>query len=165
MAGVAGGPWLFQTMNLTLLVATVGSGAGAMGAGARLLFGMGREGSLPRGVFGYLDPKSQVPSRNVLLIGALSLVGGFAVSYQLGAEMLNFGAFLGFVGVNMAALKKHGWHPVPAIGMLVCGFLWWKLSVVAKVVGGIWLLAGIVYGLATGGLQKPLSAGETEVEP
>ena len=163
VAGVAGGPWLFQTMNLTLLVATIGSGAGAMGAGARLLFGMGREGSLPRGVFGYLDPKSQVPSRNVLLIGALSLVGGFAVSYQLGAEMLNFGAFLGFVGVNVAALKKHGWHPVPAIGMLVCGFLWWKLSVIAKVVGGIWLAVGVVYGWATGGLQKP-SVGEVEVE-
>jgi amino acid transporter len=162
VAGVAGGPWLFQTMNLTLLIATIGSGAGAMGAGARLLFGMGREGSLPKGLFGYLDPVSQVPSRNVLLIGGLSLMGGFAVSYQLGAEMLNFGAFLGFVGVNMAALRRHGWHPVPAIGMVICGFLWWKLSVLAKIVGGLWLLIGAVYGLASGGFRRPLSVGDVE---
>lgn len=162
VAGVAGGQWLFQVMNLTLLVATVGSGSGAMGAGARLLYGMGREGSVPAGVFGYLDPRSQVPSRNVLLIGALSLLGGFLVSYQLGAEMLNFGAFLGFVGVNIAALKRHGFHVVPLAGMLVCGFLWWKLSTLAQIVGGLWLALGLAYGLLRGGLQKPFSAGDVE---
>ena len=46
--------------------------------------------------------------------------------------------------------------------MVVCAFLWWKLSVMAKVVGGIWLLLGIAYGAATGGLQKPLAAGDVE---
>ncbi len=158
VAGVAGGPWLFQAVNLTLLVATIGSGSGAMGAGARLLFGMGREGSLPKGLFGYLDPVTQVPSRNVVLIGTLALIGGFLVSYQLGAEMLNFGAFLGFMGVNMAALRCHGWHPVPAVGLLVCGFLWWKLSLAAKVVGGLWILIGALYGGFTGGFKRPLAA-------
>ena len=100
--------------------------------------------------------------RSVLLIGALSLAGGFLVSYQLGAEMLNFGAFLGFVGVNMAALRRHGWHPVPAVGMLVCGFLWWKLSTLAQMVGGIWLLIGLAYGLYRGALQRPLTAEDVE---
>jgi putrescine importer len=162
VAGVAGGPWLFQAINFTLLVATIGSGSGALGAGARLLFGMGREGSLPPKLFGYLDPVTQVPSRNILLIGALSLAGGFLVSYQLGAEMLNFGAFLGFIGVNIAALRRYGWHPVPALGILICGFLWWKLSGLAQMAGGLWLAIGLVYGLAHGGLRKPLSSGVVE---
>ena len=65
---------------------------------------------------------------------------------------------LGFMGVNMAALRCHGWHPVPAVGLLVCGFLWWKLSVAAKVVGGLWILVGALYGGLTGGFKRPLAA-------
>ena len=162
VAGLAGGPWLFMAMNLTLLIATIGSGSGAIGAGARLLFGMGREGSLPPKLFGYLHPESQVPSRNVLLLGALSLTGAFLVSFQLGAEMLNFGAFLGFIGVNLAALKRYGFHLIPAIGLLVCLFLWIKLSVLAQIAGGIWLIAGLVSGVIQGSLTRPLVPAELE---
>ena len=71
VAGRVGGTLLFQVVNFTLLVASIGSGAGGQLAGARLLFGMGRDSALPRGFFGYIDPKHQVPRNNVLLIGAL----------------------------------------------------------------------------------------------
>ena len=52
---------------------------------------MGRDRALPRGFFGFIDPKTHIPRNNVLLIGALCLVGGYIISYQLGAELLNFG--------------------------------------------------------------------------
>ena len=92
IAGRVGGPMLFQIVNLTLLIATIGSGAGGQLAGARLLYGMGRDEALPKSFFGKLDAKSSIPSNNVLLIGVLCMIGAFSMSYQLGAELLNFGA-------------------------------------------------------------------------
>jgi len=47
VAGLAGGAWLYQLVNATLLCATVGSGMGSQLGAARLLFGMGRDGALP----------------------------------------------------------------------------------------------------------------------
>jgi len=40
VAGRAGGSWLFSLINITLLVATVGSGMGTQLGAARLLYGM-----------------------------------------------------------------------------------------------------------------------------
>src|SRR6476660_9172122 len=42
VAGRAACPWLFAIINITLLVANMGSGLGAQLAAARLLYGMGR---------------------------------------------------------------------------------------------------------------------------
>src|SRR5205807_4505527 len=52
VAGRVAGSWFFLTMNLTLLVASVGSGMGAQLGAARLLYGMGRGNALPRSFFG-----------------------------------------------------------------------------------------------------------------
>ena len=78
------------------------------------------------------------------------------MSYQLGAEMLNFGAFLAFMGVNAAALARYslrgeGAHPwrdavVPVAGFTVCLFLWLNLRWQAQLAGGIWMLGGVLYG-------------------
>ena len=107
IAGQAGGPALFFTVNLALLVATVGSGAGSHLAAGRLLYGMGRDNAIPSRFFGALDPRTQIPRNNILLVGGLALIGAFSVSYQLGAELLNFGAFIGFMGVNLAAFVRY----------------------------------------------------------
>lgn len=146
VAGRAGGMALFQAINLTLLVATVGSGSGAMMAGARVLFGMGRDGSLPKGFFSYVDPSTGVPSRNVLLMGAISLIGGALLDYETGAALLNFGAFVGFMGVNLSALRQFGWNPIPIGGFLICAYLWANLSDSARLIGCLWLALGILWG-------------------
>jgi putrescine importer len=154
VAGRAGGPWLFHALNLTLLVATIGSGSGAVMAGARLMYGMGREGSLPRGFFSKIDPARGVPRNNVLLIGGLALTGAFAMSYQLGAELLNFGAFIGFMGVNASALTRY-WIRAesrrltnlvpPVLGFLICLYLWLSLNTFAKLAGLAWLGVGFFW--------------------
>ena len=165
VAGRAGGPWLFQAVNLTLLLATIGSGAGAQMAGARLMFGMGREDNLPKSFFGRIHPATGVPTRNVLLIGAIALSGSLLIDYATGAELLNFGAFVGFMGVNIAALRHFGFNPVPLIGLLVCAFLWWNLTPPARNAGLLWLAIGTAYGYySTNGFSKPLGALETTVE-
>ncbi len=153
IAGRAGGPWFFQIVNLTLILATVGSGSGGVLAGARLMFGMGREGNLPRGFFSYVHPASKIPARNVALIGAMSLIGSFVLSYQSGAELLNFGAFIGFMGVNLAALKRGTTLPgrlAAALGFLVCAYLWWNLPLPSKLYGGGWLAIGLLWHLTRG---------------
>lgn len=159
VAGRAGGPWLFAVLNITLLIATVGSGFGSQLAAARLLFSMGRDNALPKKFFGALDHATQIPRNNVLLSGVLALIGGLLVSYQLGAELLNFGAFIAFMGVNSAALNHYClrqkqwsfgyWFP-PVAGFSVCFFIWLNLSTPAKIVGALWLAAGLLYGITRG---------------
>jgi amino acid transporter len=145
-AGRAGGAWLFQTINLTLLVASIGSGAGGQMAGARLLYGMGRDGALPRGFFGTVKESTGVPVKNVLLIGVLALAGALAISYETGALLLNYGAFIGFMGVNLACLRRSertfwGVAP-PAAGLAICFFMWSNLGWTALLLGTAWAVVG-----------------------
>jgi hypothetical protein len=81
------------------------------------------------------------------------LNGGEA--YGLGAEMLNFGALIAFMGVNVAAFlryfvrseeKKIGNLVPPVLGFLICLGLWLNLSRPAMIVGSIWMAAGIIFG-------------------
>jgi amino acid transporter len=168
VAGKAGGVIVFGIVNAALLIANVGSGTGAHLGAARLLYGMGRSNALPKGFFGAIDPRTRIPRNNVILIGALALVGGLLLSFQLGAEMLNFGAFIAFAGVNLAAFVHYGVkgvdgkrNPVdlvlPLVGAAVCAYLWWSLRLPAKLAGGAWLLAGLVYGaIRTKGFRREL---------
>ena len=120
---------------------------------ARLIYGMGAGGALPR-AFAYVSPRSGVPSRNVLLCGAVALLGAWTISYQLGAEMLNFGAFLAFIGVNASSFHhyylrgrdRHVIHALaPLTGAVVCLYIWWSLRWQAKLAGFAWVAAGAVY--------------------
>jgi putrescine importer len=170
----AGGAWLFVVVNATLLVANMGSGTGAQLGAARLLYGMGKSGALPRPFFGAVDAKSGIPRNNVLLVGGFALVGAFLLSYQLGAEMLNFGAFIAFMGVNLAAFVRYfvraekktiGNFLFPLVGFLFCFFLWYSLRPQAKLVGAAWLIVGLVYGaIRTKGFRKELGTFDAPAE-
>jgi len=170
VAGKAGGPWLFGLVSVTLLVANLGSGTSAHLGAARLLYGMGRTNALPRRFFGAVDARNGIPRNNVLLVGALACAGGLLVSYQLGAEMLNFGAFIAFMGVNLAAFTRYWLRSddrrvlnfiLPLLGFAVCLYLWLSLRWPAKIAGSAWLAVGIIYGaLQTGGFRKSESTPE-----
>ena len=170
VAGRAGGPWLFSLINITLLVATVGSGMGTQLGAARLLYGMGRGNAIPKSFFGAIEPKRRIPRNNVLFVGMLALVGSQVMSFERGVELLNFGALLAFMGVNAAAftryylrepMKKWTNFVSPALGFSVCLLLWLSLSWPAKVLGATWVLAGIAYGAyRTRGFQSQLVSFE-----
>jgi putrescine importer len=153
-------------MSFTLLLANFGSGSGAQLAGARLLYGMGRSGSLPEGFFGKVSASSGIPANNVVLVGALALAGSFLISYEDGAQLLNFGALIGFAAVNFSSFL-HYWyrgcdrrltHLVPPLlGFVICAALWINLDRRAHILGGIWLAIGMVYGFwKTQGFRKTL---------
>jgi len=154
---VASQAWapLLGIVGLTLVVANFGSGMGAMLGAARLLFGMGRSNALPKSFFGQIDAKSHIPRNNVLFVAVLTLIGAFVLNFDLGAQMLNFGALIAFMGVNLAAFMRYyvraekktlGNLLPPVLGFLICLLLWLSLSVKAQIAGSIWMLTGIAYG-------------------
>jgi putrescine importer len=154
---VAGRTWqpLFAVLGFTLLVANFGSGLGSQIGAARLLYGMGRSNALPKSFFGMVDPKHHVPRNNVIFVGVVALLGAFVISYALGAEMLNFGALIAFMGVNAAAFmryyvreekKKLSNLLPPVAGFLICLLLWLNLSRPAKIAGVLWMSVGIAFG-------------------
>ena len=167
VAKQAGGFFLFQLLNFTILIANIGSGMGAQLAAARLLYGMGRNDALPKGFFGKIEAKRQIPANNVILIGAIALAGSFFLSYERGAEMLNFGAFIAFMGVNAAAFaryflraeRKTVWPVLwPLLGFGICGYIFLQLSMPAKKLGAVWVAAGLIYGAwKTSGFRKAMS--------
>ena len=162
----AGGFFLFHLLNFTILIANVGSGMGSQLGASRLLYGMGRSNGIPKKFFGAIDPKNHIPRNNVIFVGALALSGAFLISYERGAELLNFGALIAFMGVNAAALtryylraKEKHWTDLvsPVLGFLVCFFIWLNLSPAAQIAGGIWMVIGIAYGaVKTKGFQSDL---------
>jgi putrescine importer len=158
---------LFPIVGWTLLLANFGSGMGAQLGAARLLFGMGRSNALPKSFFGAVDEKSRVPRNNVIFIGVIVLIGSFFLNFGLGAEMLNFGALIAFMGVNAAAFiryfvrapEKKAWNLIPpVVGFVICLALWVSLSQKAMIVGSIWMIAGIAFGVwKTKWFREPLS--------
>lgn len=164
-------PPLFAVVGFTLLVANFGSGLGAQIGAARLLYGMGRSNALPKSFFGAVDARHHVPRNNVIFVGACALTAALLVtvgmfSYGLGAEMLNFGALIAFMGVNAAAIVHYYFRQnerkllnllPPLAGFLICLALWLGLSRPAKIAGVIWMAAGIAFGAwKTHGFRRSL---------
>jgi putrescine importer len=155
VAGIAGGPLMTKAISITLLIATIGSGMGSQLGAARLLYGMGRSDAIPKKFFGAIHPRTRIPANNVLFVGVIALIGAFLITYDNGAELLNFGALIAFMGVNLAALTHYyirgndrtvGQLIPPVLGFLICLFIWVHLSNLALIVGSIWMAAGIAYG-------------------
>jgi amino acid transporter len=156
VTGRVGGRALFQSMAILLVVANIGAGLTSQVGAARLLFGMGRENVIPRRIFARLHPVRNTPSINILLLGILAFLGAQVLSYELTAELLNFGAFLGFMGVNAAVIVSFWLRAaepkarslmldllLPAAGFLFCLVIWVGLSWPAKIAGTLWLIVGV----------------------
>jgi amino acid transporter len=130
---------------------------------------MGRDGILPNRIFGFLHPRYATPTRSIYLMGAISFVGALLVGFQLVVELVNFGAFVGFILVNMSVIAHYYvklrlrsgsglWSNLiaPALGASICFYVWTSLSGKAMVVGFCWLALGTVYcAVVTRGFRRP----------
>ncbi len=168
---LVGHTWLFNAMAAVLLVSSLGCAlTGQLGA-TRLLYSMGRDKVLPPKPFAYLG-RNNVPTINVLIIGVLAFLFTQIWSYELAAEMLNFGAFIAFMGVNFTCFvqfylvrqpgrKRHLLKDaiIPLVGFSFCLWIWWNLSKPAMIRGAIWLGIGLLYAaIKTRGFRsKPLT--------
>jgi putrescine importer len=153
-----GGTWMFLSLTIVLLVAGLASALTGQAGASRLLYGMGRDRMLPSRIFAHLHPKYLTPTRGIYVMGAFTLLGSVFLRFEIAVELLNFGAFAGFILVNLSVIrhffvrlrKRHGtqifsYLLFPAFGALSCGYLWMSLSGKAKIAGFIWLFIGAIY--------------------
>ena len=154
----AGGPWMMGFLTFILLVAGLASALTGQAGASRLLLGMGRDGVISRRIFAHIDARYSTPSRSVYLMGAVSLVGSLVMRFQLAVELLNFGAFVGFILVNLSVIRhfylrlrrRRGMAALtnlvfPLLGAIVCSYVWMNLSWKARLAGFGWLALGLIY--------------------
>lgn len=113
-----------------------------------------------------VDKRTRVPSNNIILVGAIALAGSFLISFSLGAQLVNFGALIGFMGVNASSFvhyflrnerRKIGYLVVPFLGFTICLYLWLSLGFRAQIAGFCWLATDVLYGAyRTSWFRKPL---------
>jgi amino acid transporter len=165
----AGGPWLMGFMTFILLVAGLASALTGQAGASRLLLGMGRDGIISRRVFAYVDPRHHTPTRSVYLMGGVSLIGSLVMRFQLAVELLNFGAFAGFILVNLSVIRHYYLRGgqragtalftnlmFPAAGVAVCTYIWLSLTWKAQIAGFTWLAIGGLYlAVVTRGFRIP----------
>ena len=157
-----GGTTLFAAMAAVFVLSCFGTAFTGQASAARLMYSMGREGVLPKAL-GRLNDRTTIPALNTLLIGICAFTGSLFLSYERAAELLNFGAFLAFIGVNLAAAlhslkdpERHWIHAiVPIVGLICCVTIWISLPTPSLIAGSIWLVVGIVYlGIQTRGFRR-----------
>jgi amino acid transporter len=168
VADRVGGTVLDTSLSIVLLIGSVGSGvAGQLGA-SRLLYGMGRDKVIPNKIFAHLDKKHASPSYNVIIVGVLAYLGAVLLNYEECARLINFGAFFAFMGVNIASMREYFFKsPVkdmrsifmnflpPLAGFVICLIIWLNLPLKTFIIGGSWMLAGIIYlAIKTKGFRK-----------
>ena len=158
VARVVGGYRLFAAFGAVLLVSSLACGlAGHLGA-VRLLYGMGRDNLLPRKIFGHLDAERGSPTYNVAMVGIGAYLGTLTLGWERSVEILNFGALLAFMAVNLAALRHFGFPRgqagqrnvlldmvAPSLGFLFCLVIFLGLQESTLIVGAVWCLAGGLY--------------------
>jgi putrescine importer len=158
VARVVGGYNLFVAFGLVLLISSLACGlAGLLGA-VRLLYGMGRDNLLPRKIFGHLNAERGNPSYNVMITGALAYIGTLSLGWERSVEMLNFGALMAFMAVNLAAVRHFGFTPnlaqrrqllldviIPTLGFVFCLVIFLGLQGSTLVAGAAWVLVGGLY--------------------
>jgi len=167
---LVGGDRLFGMVTFVLLVAGIASAVTGQASASRLLFGMGRDCLLPSSIFAYIHPKYSTPTYNILFMGALTMAGGFFLSFQLAAEAINFGALMGFMGVNLSVVSHYFLKGnqrrgaamlynlfLPMAGFLVCLYVFVSLSMTARIIGAVWCAVGLVHAsVLTGGFRRSI---------
>jgi putrescine importer len=165
----AGGNVLSTVLSYAVIAAALANAIDATGGASRLLYGMGRDGVIPKRVFGYLHPRTAAPVLNVAIISLLAI---FACTRDLNTvlAMINFGALFAFTLVNVAVISHFvirggrrapkdllRYLVAPGIGAVVILWLWTQLASIgwlfnrvwpgdlALLIPFLWLALGIAY--------------------
>src|SRR5438105_6647834 len=123
----------------------------------RVLYSMANDGLLPKRFFADIHPKYCTPWKNTILVGLLAAVVGSVTPIDDIGKMVNIGTLLAFVIVSLAVLVlrrtnpsqprpfRTPWVPfVPVLGIVVNGYMMYKLGWInwARLI--TWLVIGLV---------------------
>ena len=100
---------VFATLNGVLIQTIMAS---------RVLYGLGRQGSLPA-IFGRISPRTRTPVFATLAVGALVALLGVSFSLERLAEITSAGVLAVFTLVNLALVRLKRTRPRPESGFQV----------------------------------------------
>ena len=157
IAELAAGSWLATlTAVATALAWGVAVAITSQAAVSRLLFGMARDGQLPK-VLAKVHPKHNTPYMSIYLVAVLSLLICylFINAVDTLTSLVNFGALSGFMLLHITVIN-HYWrrqqsgqwirHLIcPLIGFVIVAAILYNMGVAAQKLGLIWIAAGVVY--------------------
>jgi putrescine importer len=161
----AGGQFLNTFFTAAYVAGALGSAITSQASVARILYAMGRDGILPRKLFGYVAARFGTPVYAIVVVSVISLLA-VVIDLATLASIVSFGALVAFSAVNLTVIKHYfvdeGEKNVlnnlvlPLIGFLLTVWLWTSLSWLTLEVGLIWLAVGFVWLLVvTRGFQRP----------
>jgi amino acid transporter len=164
----AGGQFLTTFFTAAYVAGALGSAITSQASVARILYSMGRDGILPRRVFGHIPLRFTTPTYAILVVSVISL-GAIWVDLNFLFSIVSFGALVAFSAVNLTVIKHYFWDAgdrggggvvnnvlLPLIGFGLTVWLWTSLSRLTLEVGLIWLAIGFVWLLwMTRGFQRP----------
>lgn len=153
----AGGVFLSNFFAAMLIAGATGSALASQASVSRILYTMGRNGVLPRRLFGVLNARFQTPVRATLVVSGFGLLA-IVLPLDFVITIISFGALAAFTMVNLSVIKKYFFDDrlrsgrdvlsyliVPGIGFLLTVWLWTSLPGNALIIGALWMLIGLVY--------------------
>lgn len=157
IAELAAGSWLATlTAVATALAWGVAVAITSQAAVSRLLFGMARDGQLPK-VLAKVHPKHNTPYMSIYLVAVLSLLICylFINAVDTLTSLVNFGALSGFMLLHITVIN-HYWrrqrsgqlirHVIcPLVGFVIVAAIMYNMGVAAQKLGLIWIAAGVIY--------------------
>lgn len=159
-AAAAGGEGLrIALLVINILAVGVANTMAAQTATARMLYGMGRDGVIPR-IFAKIHPKYQTPYVGTLIVGVISCLLPLVLSISHLVRLVNFGALSSFVFLNVAVfvfffIKEKRRNTVgdivkylicPICGVAILLFVFSGFENLTYIIGFSWLAVGIVIG-------------------
>lgn len=152
-----GGPILGAAFLIVYICSVMASALVSQASAARIIYTMGRDGVLPKKLFGTLVTRRKLPLGGFVVASLIGLVALF-VTIEQSFIMLAFGVLVAFSAVNLATFKyfifdlrkrrfpeliQYGLLPIAGFAMTV--WLWSTLSGATFVFGLTWMAIGFLY--------------------
>ncbi|HML36208.1 MAG TPA: APC family permease [Bacillota bacterium] len=159
-AAAAGGEGLrIGLLVINILAVGVANTMAAQTATARMLYGMGRDGVIPR-VFAKIHPKYQTPYVGTFIIGGISCIIPLILSMSQLVRLVNFGALSSFILLNVAVFlfffikekRRNTFGDIvkflicPICGVAILLFVFSGFERLTYIIGLIWMAVGIIIG-------------------
>jgi len=154
--GKVAGSFMGYFFTAAYCIGCLASAMASSASASRILFGMGRDGVLPK-FFAGVNKKFQTPINSIIVLAIVSLTALF-LSVDTAVSFINFGALAGFTLVNVSVIFHYYIHGkqrdlvgtlkylvLPLLGGCVTFAIWISLSGAAKILGFAWIGVGVVY--------------------
>ncbi|AMS07241.1 APC family permease [Acidipropionibacterium acidipropionici] len=152
------GTWFGTTVTLIKAVGPVFSALVAQAAVSRLMFGMARDGALPKAL-ATVDPRTRTPRTAVLVSAVFTILIAIAAAVredglEVLSSMVTVGALVGFLFLHAAVIgyyvrgrrtEQRTRHiVVPVVGAVIIAIVLALAAHLALAIAAVWLAIGVV---------------------